>query len=131
MSVDERERTWKGSGKGKAKEGGAVFSEEDRELFLLMMCLLMNCEYKYWSFMEAYPAHSFPPVKAKIEAMDVLTWAWTGNNSFYSLTSATFAHFIYIESVSFHSIVPFLPLSLRKNAGAYSTLWRYFVSPAN
>ena len=109
--------SWKGSGKGKAKEGGAVLCE-DCELFLLMMCLLMNCvlfleldtEYKwYWSFMEAYPAHNFLPVKAKIEAMDVLTWAWTGNNSFYSPTSPTFAHFIYRESVSFPSIVPFLP----------------------
>jgi hypothetical protein len=32
----------KGSGKGKAKKGGAVFSEEDRELFFLFSyCLLV------------------------------------------------------------------------------------------
>ncbi|KAF8165963.1 hypothetical protein B0H34DRAFT_648053 [Crassisporium funariophilum] len=34
-------------------------------------------EYRYWSFMEAHPAHNALPVKAKSEAMDVLTWAWT------------------------------------------------------
>ena len=28
--------------------------------------------------MEAYPAHSNPPAQAKSEAMDALTWAWTG-----------------------------------------------------
>ena len=33
--------------------------------------------------MEAHPAHNTLPAKAKIEAMDVLTWAWTGNNGFY------------------------------------------------
>ena len=29
-------------------------------------------------FMEAHPAHNSLPAKAKIEAMDVLTWAWMG-----------------------------------------------------
>ena len=43
-------------------------------------CLLeLDTEYRYWSFMEAHPAHNSLPVKAKVEAMDVLTWAWTGN----------------------------------------------------
>ena len=35
-------------------------------------------EFRYWSFMEAHPAHTALPVKARSEAMDVLTWAWTG-----------------------------------------------------
>ena len=108
MSGDEHEHTGKGSGKGKAKKGGAVFSEEDREFllyFLLMMCLLnrvffiyleLDTEYRYWSFMEAHPAHNALPAKAKIEAMDVLTWAWTGNNGFYLPTSATFTHFFFL-----------------------------------
>lgn len=40
MSGDEHEHARKGPGKGKAKKGGAVFSEEDREfLFLLRLCL--------------------------------------------------------------------------------------------
>ncbi|KAF8179221.1 hypothetical protein BJ912DRAFT_855727, partial [Pholiota molesta] len=34
-------------------------------------------EYRFWSFMEAHPAHQPLPHKAKAEAMDVLTWAWT------------------------------------------------------
>ena len=38
----------------------------------------MDMEYRYWSFMEAHPAHTSLPANAKIEAMDVLTWAWTG-----------------------------------------------------
>lgn len=37
----------------------------------------LDMEYRYWSFMEAHPAHTSLPVNAKIEAMDVLTWAWT------------------------------------------------------
>jgi hypothetical protein len=37
--------------------------------------------------MEAHPAHNSLPAKAKMEAMDVLTWAWTGNG-FYLPTRA-------------------------------------------
>lgn len=40
----------------------------------------LDMEYRYWSFMEAHPAHTSLPVNAKIEAMDVLTWAWTGES---------------------------------------------------
>ena len=42
MTGDELEHTWKGSGTDKAREGCAVFSEEDCELFL---CLLMKCVF--------------------------------------------------------------------------------------
>lgn len=38
----------------------------------------LDIEYRYWSFMEAHPAHTSLPPHARIEAMDVLTWAWTG-----------------------------------------------------
>ncbi|EAU87242.2 hypothetical protein CC1G_12460 [Coprinopsis cinerea okayama7 len=37
----------------------------------------LDMEFRYWSFMEAHPAHTTLPAKAKAEAMDVLTWAWT------------------------------------------------------
>ncbi|KAF9008065.1 hypothetical protein BDQ17DRAFT_1237288 [Cyathus striatus] len=36
-------------------------------------------QYRYWSFMETHPAHTALPVKAKAEAMDILTWAWTAD----------------------------------------------------
>ena len=40
ISRDENEHARKGSGKGKAKKGGTIFLEEDREfLFLLLLCL--------------------------------------------------------------------------------------------
>ena len=40
ICADEHDHTRKGFGKGKAKKGGAVFSEEDREFcFLLLFCL--------------------------------------------------------------------------------------------
>ena len=43
--------------------------------------------------MAAYPAHISLPTKARMEALDVLTWAWTGNNGFiYSLTSLAEAY---------------------------------------
>ena len=48
MGVDEHEHTRKGSGKGKAKKGGTVFSEEDREFFSLCFAyddLLLNCVF--------------------------------------------------------------------------------------
>jgi len=37
----------------------------------------LDMEYRYWAFIEAHPAHTSLPVNSKIEAMDVLTWAWT------------------------------------------------------
>jgi hypothetical protein len=41
--------------------------------------LELDTKYRYWSFMEAHPAHKSLPAKAKMEAMDVLMSAWTGN----------------------------------------------------
>ena len=85
----EIEHARKGPGKSKAMKGGTVFSEEDHELlFLFTVLLTMNCsfileldtEYRYWSFMEAHRAHNSFPAKVKLEAMDVLTWAWKGND---------------------------------------------------
>ncbi|KAF8886964.1 hypothetical protein BD779DRAFT_1529018 [Infundibulicybe gibba] len=37
----------------------------------------LDMEYRYWSFVEAHPAHTSLPLNARAEAMDVLTWAWT------------------------------------------------------
>ena len=52
---------------------------------LLNVFLELDKEYKYWSFMEAHSAHSSLPAKAKMEAMDALTSAWTGNGFIYRL----------------------------------------------
>lgn len=53
--------------------------------------------------------------------MDVLTWAWRGNNGFYLPTSAalaaTFAHFSFSYSISFPPIVLFLAFSCPFLAG--------------
>jgi hypothetical protein len=38
----------------------------------------LDMEYRYWSFIEAHPAHTALSANAKVEAMDALTWAWTG-----------------------------------------------------
>jgi len=54
-------------GKERQKKAGAVFSEEDR----------IDTEYRYWSFMEAHPAHNSLSGEVKMEAMDILTWDWT------------------------------------------------------
>jgi hypothetical protein len=79
------ERIW-------TRQGDAVFLEEDREFVsltaLLMICVnecVLHTEYRYWSFMEAHSAHNSLPAKAKMEAMDVLTWTWMGNGFFYPL----------------------------------------------
>jgi len=37
----------------------------------------LDIEFRYWSFIEAHPAHTSLPPSAKVEALDVLTWAWT------------------------------------------------------
>lgn len=39
-------------------------------------------EYRYWSFMEAHPAHTSLPANAANEAMDALTWSYTGSFKF-------------------------------------------------
>ncbi|PPQ65741.1 hypothetical protein CVT24_011774 [Panaeolus cyanescens] len=61
-----------GVGKGKRHSmtgnGGVNRRSDDDQL---------DMEYKYWTFMEAHPAHTALPPRAKAEAMDVLTWAWT------------------------------------------------------
>jgi hypothetical protein len=40
----------------------------------------LDMEYRYWSFIEAHPAHTALSVNAKVEAMDVLTWVWIGES---------------------------------------------------
>lgn len=37
-------------------------------------------EYRYWAFLEGHPAHTRLPENAHTEAMDVLTWCYTGNS---------------------------------------------------
>ena len=57
-------------------------------MFFIYLVELDDAEYRYWSFMEAHPAHNSLPANAKMEAMDVLTWAWTGNKWLYLPTRA-------------------------------------------
>jgi hypothetical protein len=33
-------------------------------------------EYRYWTFVEAHPAHVSLPHNARVEATDVLTWSY-------------------------------------------------------
>ena len=91
---------------------------------------LDDAEYRYWSFMEAHPAHNSLPANAKMEAMDVLTWAWTGNNGYvYSLVSlrSSFHFFFHRASLSLPSwcSCPFQSGRMPRIDGAYSILWRY------
>lgn len=68
--VDHRKRSvildtvWEGSSHG-PRRGKKI--EEDA----------LDTEYRYWSFMEAHPAHVALPHNSRSEAMDILTWAWT------------------------------------------------------
>ncbi|KAJ3505857.1 hypothetical protein NLJ89_g7196 [Agrocybe chaxingu] len=75
---DEEERSLVGFGRnhaysnghgghGKGKKQAVPKVEEDQ----------LDLEYRYWSFMEAHPAHTALPHKARTEAVDVLNWAWT------------------------------------------------------
>jgi hypothetical protein len=35
-------------------------------------------EFQYWSFMVSHPAHALLPSESVSEAIDVLTWSYTG-----------------------------------------------------
>ncbi|GLB34349.1 hypothetical protein LshimejAT787_0112330 [Lyophyllum shimeji] len=59
--VEPAQNGKKSKGKGKTEHG------DDQ----------LDLEYRYWSFMEAHPAHTALPPNARVEATDVLTWAWT------------------------------------------------------
>ncbi|KAJ7595978.1 hypothetical protein C8J56DRAFT_923679 [Mycena floridula] len=69
--VDHKKRAivldtiWEGTGHHGPRKGKHV--EEDA----------LDAEYRYWAFMEAYPAHHSLPVSARSEAMDILAWAGT------------------------------------------------------
>ena len=87
----EHEHAQKGSGKRKAKEESAVFFKIVNFCFFSYLQYItewgflkeLDTEYRFYSFMEAHPAHNFLPAKAKIEAMDGLMWAWTGKSFFF------------------------------------------------
>jgi hypothetical protein len=68
------------------------------DMFTECVFLELDTEYRYWSFMEAHPAHNSLPAKAKLEAMDVLTWAWTGKMAFFYSApqfAQTFTFFLF------------------------------------
>lgn len=39
-------------------------------------------EYRYWSFLESHPAHAPLAPESRAEAMDALTWSYTGSLRF-------------------------------------------------
>ena len=74
-----------GHGKGK-KQAASIKIVEDRRFFLLYELkplikmvppLDLDLEYRYWAFMESHPAHLPVSQRAKVEALDILTWALT------------------------------------------------------
>ena len=80
--------------------------------------------------MEAHPAHNSLLAKAKMEAMDVLTWVWMGNNGFiYPLAPlcSNFHFFFHRASLSLLSCrsCPFHSGRMPRNNDTYSVLWRY------
>jgi hypothetical protein len=68
--------------------------------------LELDTEYRYWLFMEAHPTQNSLPVKAKLEAMDILTWP--GGNGLFT-QSCPFTQ-VFISSIEHllpsHSAVP-------------------------
>jgi hypothetical protein len=38
----------------------------------------LDLEYRYWAFMESHPAHASLPPSARSDALDALTWSYTG-----------------------------------------------------
>ena len=68
--------------------GKSKYPEDDRKcraLPELLQALIgptgligLDMEYRYWSFMEAHPAHVALPGNARVEAIDALSWAYAG-----------------------------------------------------
>ena len=97
---------------------------------LLNEFLELDTEYRYWSFMEAHSAHSSLPAKAKMEAMDALTSAWTGIGFIYRLAPLCSSIHFFIHRAS-PSLLPSC-CSCPIHSGRmprvdddYSILWRY------
>jgi len=44
---------------------------------LLNSVIVLDMEYRYWSFLESHPAHTGLPPKAHSDAMETLAWALT------------------------------------------------------
>lgn len=38
----------------------------------------LDLEYRYWAFLESHPAHASLPHNARSDALDALTWSYTG-----------------------------------------------------
>lgn len=41
----------------------------------------LDLEYRYWAFMESHPAHAPLPSSARSDALDALTWSYTGKSA--------------------------------------------------
>ena len=65
---------------GPVAEDSKLFTKSDGYHFLTILLLLeLDLEYKYWAFMESHPAHMPLPFNAYADALDALTWSYTGN----------------------------------------------------
>lgn len=60
----------------------------------------LDMEYRYWCFMETHPAHVPLPSGARGDAMDILTWAWTGQLFVSASQSFTFLISNYRSSLT-------------------------------
>jgi hypothetical protein len=73
----------------------------------------LDGQYRYWSFMEAHPAHATLSMAAHAEATDVLTWSYTGKSN---LNIRWFINDLsVVKIVSYRRLDQFLLRSLRTN----------------
>jgi hypothetical protein len=82
-----------------------------------------DMEYQYWSFMMTHPAHALLPSESVSEAIDVLTWSYTGPFTFPHLILP----FIFLASDRLlPSAQPSLPPFSQEECQELLTLLRSF-----
>lgn len=71
-------------------------------------------EYRYWTYIESHPAHEPLPANAHAEALDVLTWCYTGASDCHEGKDADCAYVLLQIACSLLSEM-FLQPSIFKN----------------
>ena len=51
----------------------------ERDLKLRSLAIVLDMEYRYWTYMKAHPAHTPLPVDAHSKAVKLLTWVRSGD----------------------------------------------------
>ena len=82
-------------------------------------------DYQYWSFMMSHPAHASLPSESVSEAVDVLTWSYTG--PFTSLISFCLFIFLALDRL-LPSALPSIPPFSQEECQELLTLLRSFNS---